>query len=285
MKDNLFKASIDLFKNNHMVIQPLFIGVLILMLVVMPLSSNTSLFGFIFSLIVAFLCLTAFLAGWYNCVKKTVTFYGKTYENAEQRNQDNIEILKSFFPGVSEYMLPVTVVTALYMAFAYGIFELYRMFAIKLFLTFNLPKDFLKVVNTSTQTEIVEYLKNNFNAEQLQTLALIFIIGFLILFLFHVLVLWFAPAVYYSSKNPFIAVFEAFKFTFKNLSVTILIVIVMFLINTFVSIFNVFLNNQFLAFIPMFLSFLYCMYYVITVFLYYGTKNQNSSISGPECNG
>ncbi|MCR5261948.1 MAG: hypothetical protein K6C94_08945 [Candidatus Gastranaerophilales bacterium] len=285
MKRSLFREAFILFKNNHMVIQPLFIGILVLMFVVMPLSANMSFMGFIFTLIIAFLCMTAFLSGWYNCVKTTVSFYGKTYENPEQRNLNNLEILKSFFPGVSEYMLPVTVVTGIYIALAYGVFELYRVFAVKLFLANNLPKDFLTVVNNSSQAEIAEFLKNNFTPEQLETLVLIFAVGILVLFVFHIFVLWFAPAVYYSGKNPFIAILEATKFTFKNFTASILIVSVMFLLNIVLSVFNIFLDNQYLAFIPMFLSFLYCMYYVITVFLYYGTKNQDNSVSGPECNG
>lgn len=286
MNNNIFKQSFILLKDNLMVMQPLFIGVLLMMLVIMPISNKTSFdLGCLFSIIIAVLCFTTFLAGWFSCVKSTVALKNEKYETPEQRSKANINILKSFLPGVGEYMLPTTVVTILYALLAYGTFKLYKIFAIQMYISNNLPKNLFKIINTSSQAEIAKYIQTNFSVEQLQSLLLIFACGFIIYFIFNILVLWFAPAVFYTTKNPIFAMFKAIEFTFKNLFISFLIVLVMFCLNLLMSFFNGFLNNQYLAFIPMLLSFFYCIYYVLTVFLYYESKTQDNCNNRSECNG
>ena len=199
MKNNLFKSSFELFANNHMVIQPLFVGVLVIMYVLLPLSSKNSLdVGAIFTIIIAVLCMTAFLSGWYNCVKKSVSFNNKKYENQEQKNQDNFEILKSFFPGVSEYIVPVTSVAFIYVAFFFGLFKLYKIYSLKIFTAQNIPDDIFMVLSTISQSAVGIYLKNNFTAEQIHSIMSIIGTGVILFFLFNVFVLWFGPAIYFS---------------------------------------------------------------------------------------
>ena len=99
--------------------------------------------------------------------------------------------------------------------------------------------------------------------------------------LFEILILWFAPTIFYTTKNPVIALFKAIAFTFKNFFASIAIVVVMCLINMLISFTNVLLGNNFLAIIPMLLSFMYIVYYVLTVFLYY-EQTQNSSVIGTQ---
>ncbi|MBQ2644333.1 hypothetical protein IJG14_02010 [bacterium] len=286
MTENIFKKAIILIKDNLMVIQPLFVGVLIIMLIITPLLANKlTNVSFVFTLILSVLCLNAFLSGWYNCVKYTVSLKNIVYNQVEEKNEKQIEILKSFLPGVGEYMFPITVVFIFYLFLAYVFIDLYRLFASKMFVINNFPSDFINVVNTASQSEIAKYIQNNFSSQQMHTLLLILACGFVMYFIFSIIVLWFAPAVLYTSKNPFIAVIESIKFTIKNLGQSFLIVLVMFLINLCMSFSNILITNQYLAFIPMLLSFIYIMYYVVTVFLYYETKTQNNSIDRCECNG
>lgn len=287
MKNNIFKQSIILLKDNIMVIQPLFFGILIMMLLVTPLSIKNSFdLSVIYTLIICILCLLAFLAGWYNCIKTTIGKKNLKYDTPEARNQASLDILKSFFPGVGEYMLPLTVVGVIYFIFATVAFLIYRFVALKLFVMNNLPKDFLNVVNTSSQSEIAKYIQDNFSSEQVQTLIFIFVIGFIIYFLFNILVLWFGPSIYYSDKNPFRAIVQAIKFSGTHFLMSAWIILVMFLLNIILSLSNnLVLINQHLAFIPMLFSFFYCMYYVLTVFLYYEQETQNNSDNRPECDG
>ena len=286
MENNLFKPSAKLMKEKLMAIQPLFFWILVMMFAMMPLAAKQSVdLGFIFTVAVVALCFTAFLAGWYNCVKYTVSLKNRTYETPEEHNKAQFEILKNFFPGVGEYILPVTISTLIYGILGYGVFELYRYFSMKVFFAENLPQEFIKIVNFGTQAEITQYLQNNFSDSQLKIMLLLLFGGFCVYFLFNIFVLWFAPAIFYYSKNPIKAIYHAVIFTFKNFKSSLLIVLVMFVLNLLISFTNVFLGNNFLAFIPMLLTFLYIMYYVITVFLYYESKTQNSGNNGAECIG
>ena len=267
-----------------MVIQPLFLGVLVIALIFMPLSANNSKISVIYAIIITFLCIAAFLAGWYNCVKYTISLKDKVYETPEESNKSQIEILKNFFPGVSEYILPVTGALLLYFGIGYGLFYAYQSLALP-YAAKALPSEFLNLLNTASQAEIAQYLQQNFSPEQLKTLTLLLAGGVVLYIVFTVLLLWLAPALIYTSKNPFVAIFNAVKFTFKHFGMSLAIIFVMFLINMILSFTNSFLSSPILAFIPILLSFIYIMYYVMTVFLYYETETQNNSDSGAECIG
>lgn len=285
MENNIFKQSAILMKDNLMVIQPVFFWVLIMMMVIAPVASKTSVdIGFILSIIAAALCFTAFLAGWYNCVKKTVDLKNKKYETIEDKNRSQIEILKSFFPGVGEYMIPISIMAVIYAFLAYITMSLYRSFSFKIFTLKHFPSDMLTVINTGTQADISKYLQTNLSHEQLLTLSGLILGAFIVYFAFSMFVLWLAPAIIYSDKNPFIAIGAAVKFLFHNFLVSVQIVAVMFLINMIISIMNFLIGNGFLSFIPLLLSFMYIMYYVITVFLYYESKTKNSCPDGSKFN-
>ena len=281
MNMNIFKQAAVLLKDNLMVMQPLFIWALVTMLVAMPLSAKRGMdIGFIFSLSIVVLCFIAFLAGWYNCIKATVANKFKVYETPEERNKAQIDILKNFFPGVGEYILPVGLAVILYGGISYGIFVLYKYLAIQAFVGAKIPNELIKLMGTGTQEQITK-LVQTLTPEQLGTLSGIMLGGFVVYFLFEILILWFAPTIFYTTKNPVIALFKAIAFTFKNFFASIAIVVVMCLINMLISFTNVLLGNNFLAIIPMLLSFMYIVYYVLTVFLYY-EQTQNNSVIGSQ---
>lgn len=281
MNMNIFKQSAVLLKDNLMVMQPLFIWALVTMLVAMPLSAKRGMdIGFIFSLSIVVLCFIAFLSGWYNCIKATVANKSKVYETPEEKNKAQIEILKNFFPGVGEYILPTGLAAILYGGISYGIFVLYKYLAIQTFIGAKIPNELIKLMGTGTQEQVTKFVQT-LSPEQLGTLSGIMIGGFVVYFLFEILILWFAPTLFYTTKNPIMALFKAIMFTFKNLFASITIVVVMCLINMLISFTNVLLGNNFLAIIPMLLSFMYIVYYVLTVFLYY-EQAQNNSIIGSQ---
>lgn len=279
--NNIFKKSAILLKNNLMVMQPLFIWALISMLVAMPLSTKKEVdIGFIFSTSIVILCFIAFLAGWYNCIKSTIANKDKVFETPEDKNKAQFDILKSFFPGVGEYILPVGFATVLYGGISYGLFVLYKYIAVQSFTAAKLPSGFIKLLGTGTQEEITKFIQT-LSTDQLATLSGIMFGGIIIYFMFETIILWYAPTLFYTTKNPIAALFKAVIFTFKNLFASILIVVVMGIINMVISFTNVFLGNNFLAIIPMLLSFMYIVYYVLTVFLYY-EQTQNISPIGPK---
>jgi hypothetical protein len=281
MKKNIFKDSLLLLKENIMIIQPLLFWVLILVLVLVPLvGKNTFDLGFLFSSIIAILCMLVFLAGWFYCIKYTINNKSKVYATPEERNNAQFEILKSFFPGVAEYILPVSGGFIVFLALSYGIFNLFRFVAKQVYISQNMPTEFINVLNTGTQIEITKYIQTGFSHEQIIVLYSILAVGLFIYVLFELCMLWFAPALLYSSKNPFIALYKAVKFSFNHIGTTISIFLVMFLINSVISVLNTLCINSFLSFIPMLLTFFYIVYYVVTIFLYYEQTENNSDIGG-----
>lgn len=286
MNENIFKKSAKLLKDNIMLIQPLFIWMLVIMLMLIPLAGKNSFdIGFVFTLILILLCTTAFLAGWYNCTVFVVSLKNKKYESLEEHNKNQIEILKKFFPGVGEYILPVTVISIIYCGLGYGLMELYRLLAKKIFITYNFPNDFFTVLNSGSQTDITNYLQNSLSHSQLTILLWAIAGSFVLYLIFNLIVLWFMPAIFYTSKNPFKAIWKSIIFMFKNIRISLAIVAVMFILNMAITFVRAFTGNGILAFVPFLLTFVYLVYYVLTVFLYYEEKTQNSSNCGAECNG
>ncbi len=275
MDMNIFKKSAILLKDNLMVMQPLFIWALISMLVAMPLSAKKGIdIGFIFSISIVILCFITFLAGWYNCIKAVVANKNKVYETPEEKNKAQIEILKNFFPGVGEYIFSVGISVILYGIISYGLYALFIYFTSQAFEGAKIPRE---IFETGTTEQITKFMQT-LSTEQIGILTGIMLGGLVLYFLFSILILWFAPALFYSTKNPLSALLKAIVFTFKNLFASITIVVVMCLINMFISFTNVLFGNNFLSIIPMLLSFMYLVYYVLTVFLYYEQTENNSSV-------
>lgn len=281
MNENIFKQSAALMKDNILTIQPLFLWVIIMMFVSAPLASKKSIdASFCLTVSIVFLSLTAFLSGWYNCIKTAISNKNKVYSSIEEKNKAQFDTLKSFFPGVTEYMLPVTIYTIVYVLCGYFLTQIYRYFSFKIFALKNFPADMLNIINTGTQEEISKYIQANLSNEQLITLTVL-LLGVIVLFLlFSVIVLWLAPALYYSGKSPVVLLKSMFSFLFKHFGMSIQIVVVMFIINTIISFLSMFMSSGFLAFIPVLLTFGYLMYYVVTVFLYYESKEQNNCDCG-----
>ena len=285
MENNLFKKAFILMKDNLITIQPLFFCMLIMMTVLAPISSKTSIdLGFVFSIITGFFCFTAFLAGWYNCIKEMLSLKDKIYESEIERSKTQFGILKSFFPGVADYMLPISAIFLMYVFTTYLIMSLYKNISFKIFTVKNFPPDMLNIINTASQEEIGKYLQSNLTSEQLIIFIELLIGAFVVYFVFFTLVLWIAPVVLYESKNPFKAIWKALCFLFKNFGKSIQIVAFMMFINLLISFAGMFITGGFFAFIPLLLYFVYFLYYVITVFFYYESKTQNNSPDGAKFN-
>ncbi len=280
MNTNIFKQSASIFKDNvMMIIQPLCLWALVSMFVAMPLYTKKGIdLGFIFASSILVLCFITFLAGWYYCIKLTIANKNKDFETPEEKNLAQLGILKNFFVGVGEYILPVGIATILYGGISYGLFVGYKYIAIQAFNNVKIPDEFIKLIGTGSQEQITQYIQT-LSTDQLATLSGVMFGGIIIYFLFEIFILWYGPTLFYTTKNPIAALFKAIVFTFKNFFTSIMIVVVMGVLNMFISFSNLFFGNSFLLFIPMMLSLMYFVYYVLTVFLYY-EQTQNISPVG-----
>jgi len=272
--------SAKLIKNNLMVIQPLFFGVLILMFVSKPLFMRTSLdAGFLFAALLLILCISAFIAGWYNCIKYTISLNKKEYSSQDEVKNEQIEILRQFFPGVSEYFLPVTGLFSLYAGMTFLLSYYLDIYLKNLFSKVNIPQELFKIINTGNQQEISNTI-NSLNYDQIQTIMIAFSIMIISVFIFHFLILWFGPSLFYKTKNPIMAIIENFRFLFRNILPSVVIFTVMTVINIALSFMMMLFGNGILSFIPFLFFFFYIQYYVCTVFLYYEQKTETCSING-----
>ena len=274
----LFLNSARLIKRNLMVIQPLFFGVLIIMFAAKPLFTRNSMdIGFIITAVIMILLISAFIAGWYNCIKYTVSLNNKIYNSAEELQKEQVTIIKQFFPGVAEYFLSVAVLLVIYVGTAWGLSYVTEIFTDKILA--DVPRNIVTVINSGNQQEIINLL-NSLNDTQIFAIMKALGLTALIVFIFHYFVLWFGPALFYSSKNPFKAAFEGIKFLFKNPLQSLIILFVMILINLFITVLTMFFGTGILSFIPFLFLFFYILYYIITVFLYYEQKTQNNCVNG-----
>lgn len=281
MKHNIFKQSAILIKDNLLIIQPVFFWFLITMLVLTPVFTKNSFdIGVIIALSIAFLCFTAFLSGWYNCIKEVIKTQNDSCQSAEERNKIQISILGKFFPGVSEYMLPVTVLTILNCLLGYIFSVSYKYLFLKVLSNHQFPADFMNKVNTLSQIELAKYFQNSLTHEQLIIFTALMVGAGIICIIFLFISIWFYPALFYKCKNPFIAMFEGIKFLFQNIWTSFKIILVMSVLYICISFISIFTGNGFWSFIPLILFFTYTMYYVTTVFLYYESKTQNSCSCG-----
>ena len=276
----IFTDAAKLTKNNLMVIQPLFLGVLILMFIAKPLYTRTALdLGFYISAAILVLCVSAFISGWYNCIKYTISLKDKVYIDKDNYKNDQLEILKQFFPGVSEYFLSITAMLSVYIGLVIVISYYLDIFIKNLLTNAGISHELFRIINSSNQQEIKQFIGTLSNS-QAETLLVSFGILALCVFLFHFSILWFGPAVFYKTKNPFLAIFENFKFLFKNFIPSIVIFITLTAINLFISFLTMICGNGILSFIPFLCFFFYILYYIVTVFMYYEQKTKTCSING-----
>ena len=277
---SLFLNSAKLIKRNLMVIQPLFFGVLIIMFAAKPLFTRNSMdTGFIITAIIMILLIAAFIAGWYNCIKYTVSLNNKIYNSTEEIQKEQVTIIKQFFPGVAEYFLSVTAILVIYIGIAWGLSFVIENIANKMLIAAAVPQNIVYVINSGNQQEIMNLL-NSLNNTQIFAIMKSLGLTALFVFIFHYFVLWFGPALFYSSKNPVRAIFEGIKFLFKNPLQSLVILFMMILINMFITVLTMIFGTGILSFIPFLCLFFYILYYIVTVFLYYEQKTKNYCING-----
>ncbi len=268
---NIFSKSYYVMKENIIILQPLLLGFLVFLFSADVLFAAPSpTFPYVFKLLTCFFTVTAFCAGWFACVKASVKTDLSKFTAPEEKFKKNTALLKTFFPGVAEYFLPGTGWLALYVLLVYATILLFQHTATTVFGTIEIPPEFLKILNTGSQADITAFLTANADKMPYQTIFYWGCTAMLFSALFSILMLWFAPALFFDSKNPIKALTKALAFTVKHLPTTILVLAVMFALHILIMIVELFTQNGFLSFIPFLLFFFYLDYYVTTVFLYYG---------------
>jgi hypothetical protein len=223
-------------------------------------SLNGSRLGIIFSLVLLILMLCAFLSGWFFMIMKAV----------KEPEMDKKESLMSEFPaGVGEYFLSI-----LGMLFSYGVLS----FVILAF-AFFIGKHYIGNPNiTSAQVSsalssvaAMKDFVSSLNQEQLIKISYWNILLFAAMVINYFSILFYAPAIFFKTKNPFKGLWFAlrdlfsFKF-FKNIGLFLFVVITYL----FISMISAFAGKNIVVyFILTLVNFYYLTYITILIFNYY----------------
>lgn len=273
----IFKKAFVILKENPMIIQPF-----VLYMLVMSFT-NRSLFAPVenpwvhaISILSSFLLTAAFLAGWFHVIKKGVEQSKKVYSNDEEKVKDNLNIVKHFFPGVGEYFLSITFSIVIYLT----IFFLVTLLAIKAG-AHLIPRPDVTMVQmkalllaSKSSEEIVKSLSN----ETLIRLGLWSMYLMMISTALNFIMMYFFAAIFYESKNPFVAMFRSIKFLIRNFLGSMVIFLFLISLNFLISAISLIGGaNIIVGIIGLLLMFYYAGYYFLVLFLYYEEKNTNNT--------
>ena len=274
---SVIKKAFDITRDNIVTAQPLIVFLLIISLTTVGLAQQSNKIAFIIFFISNFLLTTAFLAGWFYMVKKTVLLSKVEYEKPEERTAASFDLLKDFFPCVSAYFVPVTVVFLIYVLLSAGIIYLVGVeWGFGYLTSHNVHLTKIYQAALQSQQALEKYLYSmtfgQIQAINIWMMAVTFaaaVYSFLTLF-------WF-PALFYMEKINFLSPFTSFwkniKFLFKNFLGALGIMCFLSILNFAVFMVNaVFSINIILSVIAFFIMFYFATYYIILIFLYYDTK-------------
>jgi len=226
-------------------------------------ASGGKLLGLIFAILLFILMTAAFMSGWFNMIKNAVL--GGEREDANS-------LIKDFPSGVGEYFLPSLGALILIFVFS-GLF---------LTVSYHLGAHFIGKLDLSAQ-ELSTALQssesiNTFLASQSpENLMKMLKWNSLILWtvvLLNFLLMLYIPALFFKSKNPFVAYWLSLKDlfskkVFKTLSIFVLILLVNFVISLLSTIFGA---NNIIYFVLTLANFYFITLMSVGIFYYYNKE-------------
>ena len=247
------KKSFDIIIKNSAVMQPLILFLFFILLFNSFMSTGVlrnAAIGLIF-LVLSILLLSAFLSGWFYTIKYAVDTYQKFDKNDPDYSLKiglyNIETFKKFFSGVGEYFFPVLLVIIIAI-----VFNDIVAFAGQKLLNINNLQFLTQEISTDIQS--VQALPK-ISLNQILFVFYLFLCAFVIRFL----TLFWIPALFYKTKNPFTSLFKSIKFLFKNFLVSIGIYLFLF---SLYAIFFVFIGISVFSIILQLICFVILLYLI-----------------------
>lgn len=254
---NIIRDSFKITNNYIIIATPLILFSLISGLY-LYFSGHGSVFSLLSSMILFFLMLTVFFAGWFFMVTKAVK---------ESITQESL--IQEFIGGIGEYFLPI-------LGFLFNILILSTILIIAAFV---LGKKFIGSPGVSS-TQIMNAMQNistmtafaeSLTKEQLIKINQWNILLFATMVFNYFIFIFYAPAMYFKQKNPYIALWLAIKDLFstkffKNIGLFFMIFISYMLLSAISTLFG---SNVIAHFILTLANFYYVTFIVILIFNYY----------------
>ena len=255
------KESISITNNYLVIATPLIFFTLISSTYLyFTMEGNSSQIGILFSIILFFSMLCAFLAGWFFMIKRAI----------QEPNMENKDKLIFEFPsGVGEYFLPVFGMIVNIVVFSTIVIVLGLLIGRHFIGDIGFSYD--QLLKASESIETMKAFLTSLSSEQLLKINQWNILLFLT-FVFNYFILMFTfPALIYKNKNPFLAFFIGIKdifcrHFFKNILLFLLIIITY----TILSVILILLKANFLTyFIFTLVRFYYITFMALLMFNYY----------------
>lgn len=229
--------------------------------VYMAASATGKIINMIFALLLLLLMTSAFIAGWFNMVKLSVS--------APNRDDEPNSLIKEFVPGVGEYILSSLGAVFNVIAITYIIIQLLFVLGMKFIGDPGIsPEALSKAMETATA---LKAFMDSLSAEQYVKLSQWNLLLMLGLSSTSFLFIFYLPALFFKSKNPFKALWLSLKDLFSRYILkTLGIYILILLGNAVISVMSViFIGNVIIHFAVTLLNFYFILLICVGVFYYY----------------
>ncbi len=296
---NVLKDSFILLKKNLVIVQPLIIFLFLLLIVLNPLLEAQQIqLGAPFMLMLlsvsGFIC--SFLAGWYNLFYFSIKNLPKKELTEEDHKEQQMNLLKQFFPGVSQYFIQIF--AGLWIGF--GLFLVfYFLFAL---LGMNLWLSSIANMSVDELTKLLNILIVNKDKLYMYTekdfYALFQFLSVLIFFItsfFTYLFMFWIYAIVGQNKGPITAYLYSLKTIYKRplltlglYSVTHLSLILFLYLIAYITKLTESLPDFIslvIQFFELMLLLFLLVYSVMVTFVYFETHTENNCDSRTDSNG
>lgn len=247
------KQSINLTNKNIILASPLILFSLLSSLYIL-FSINGSVINLIIVVVLYTLMLVTFISGWFYMIKSCVV----------NKNADNTSILIKEFPvGVGEYFLS----SALYLIIVFMVFLImlsaFSFLGMKFIGSVEIEADILSKAMVSA--EAFKSFLLTLSEDQLYKLSGWYFLLYMSTALGYLVIMFYAPALFFKNKNPLIAFGIAFKDLFsKNFVKNLLLFLIILISYTLLSIFTTFSGINIVLY---FIFTLINLYYIVLVYV------------------
>lgn len=223
-------------------------------------SVNGNVLGLLFAIVLFFLMLIAFLSGWFYMIKNAIS----------DCESDEPNLLIKYFPsGVGEYFLPTCGLVLVSFLFSSLLYTAFYFLGMKFIGELGIPMEsFSKALESQ---EALKLFLTSLTAEQMFRIKAWNLLLFISTILVYYSLMFYAPTLFYKTKNPLKAFFVALKdlFSRKFLKNSLLYFIIFssyFVLSIFTTLVG---HNIVLHFVFTLLNFYYLILVAVFVFNYY----------------
>ena len=229
---------------------------------------------------------SAFCAGWFYMVKKSIRFSAKEFILDSDRKHEALKLIKTIPVGIGKFFLHYVTVSLLFVLMALSMVFLVKVLSAKYVTQINdILAGYGIIANNMAEIELSldklpqDILLGLFDKIMIPALKLISVVVSIPTIFSFLLMLW-MPEIINTYKNPLLSIFTSIKKIFKNFAKSVNLYIYIAFIQMLISTAAPFaLSNLFLYMLFMIIYFYFIVYVVVLIFIYYDTIcRQNDKI-------